>query len=73
MTKITPLDYPNKTLKILIDGEEDISQNHENCEIYKASEIEELKKDIDSEFWILLDGEISPDFIRKAILHYQYI
>lgn len=67
------IDYPNKTLKILFGGEEDISQNHANCEIYKASEIDELKNDIDSEFWILIDGEISPDFIKKAILHYQYL
>lgn len=69
------ITYPKKALKILIkDKSADINEKYEGiCGIYKENEMDKLKKDMDSEFWILLDKEIEPDFIKKAILHYQYL
>ena len=35
--------------------------------------LDKLKKDISTQYIILIDGAIDNDFIRKAILHYQYL
>lgn len=68
------ITYPKKTLKVLTsDKSIDKEKYVEVCEIYHESEINKLKNDINSEFWILLRDKTDPDFIKKAILHYQYL
>ena len=68
------ISYPKKTLKVLTkDMSMDEEKYGEVCEIYHESEINKLKNDINSEFWILLDDKTDSDFIKKAILHYQYL
>ena len=69
------IDYPQKTLKILINSSSgDIKKKLDEIgEIYYTNDIFKLKENISSEFWILVDGKINPDFIKKAVLHYQYL
>lgn len=69
------IDYPKKTLKVLTGNKSaKIKEKYEGiCEIYHETELDKLKNDIHSEFWILLDKKIDSDFIKKAMLHYQYL
>ena len=70
------IEYENKVLKILVD------ENHDDLDIQNILDeypvidnicfkIDEL--DIDTEFWIILDDFIDSSFIKKGILHYQYL
>ena len=69
------INYSEKNLIILasggIDAEELKGKHAEISGIY--DDINILKNDIDSEYWIVVDGTVGSDFIKKAILHYQYL
>lgn len=68
------INYPQKILKILTPDGISIKEKHPQIsKIYTESEINTLKNEIDSEYWILADDLIDYDFIKKAILHYQYL
>lgn len=68
------INYPRKNLKILAPDEINIKGKYPQITgIYRESEISTLKNKIDSEYWILSDGLIGSDFIKKAVLHYQYL
>ena len=78
------IDYPYKILQIIISSkfsDNDIDVNLIND---KYSEIEkiylekedykkEMKNNIDSEYWIISNDLLESDFIKKAILHYEYL
>ena len=68
------IDYPQKTLKVLLNSPDiDIDQNKygEIDGIYDNPD--ELKNEISSEYWIIADDLIDSKFIKKAILHHQYL
>lgn len=68
------ISYPKKTLKVLVKDKSIDKEKYEGIyDVYHESEINKLKNDINSEFWILLDDKTDSDFIKKAILHYQYL
>ena len=72
------IDYHEKDLRILVTSNEvNIKELREKCPeaagIYEKSEINILKNEINSEYWILTDSLIDSNFIKKAILHYQYL
>lgn len=68
------ITYPKKTLKVLVKDKSIDKEKYEGIyDVYHESEINKLKNDINSEFWILLDDKTDSDFIKKAILHYQYL
>lgn len=76
VNKFNSISYPNKKLKILLENsvESDISELNSNPDVDSIfSSTEEIYKNMDTEYWIVTDGEISNDFIKKAILHYQYL
>ena len=80
--KYNSINYSNKTLAILITNES-INRKNINQEIpsqvdniyFKsdASYKKKLKKEIKTEYWMVIDKGIDNDFIKKAILHYQYL
>lgn len=80
--KYNSINYSNKTLAILITNES-INRKNINQEIpsqvdniyFKsdASYKKKLKKEIKTEYWMVIDKDIDNDFIKKAILHYQYL
>ena len=75
ISKFENINYENKILKILI-GNEDIKNDFKNRfpqidEVY--TNINQIKKDIKTEFLMICDLSIDEDFIRHAVLHYQYI
>lgn len=71
------INYREKDLRILTNCDVDIEKLKEKypqiSQIYNENEINILKNDIDCEYWIVADGNIDSDFIKKAILHYQYL
>lgn len=77
------IDYPSKELQIILSPEclnedEDLdSIKKKYCEIetiYLENEYEEeLKDNIDSEYWIISHKLLEQDFIKNAILHYKYL
>lgn len=78
------IDYPFKNLQIIIspkglDDEINLNSIKEKYgeieEIYLEKEDyeKELKERIDSEYWIIADGLLEADFVKKAILHYKYL
>ena len=62
------IDYPNKILKILLLSDVDV-EKYEGIEFYMQSD--EIK--INSDYWIVSDDVIDETFIKKSILHYQYL
>ena len=66
------IDYDDKSLYILSDGEIDELNEHSEINGIYADE-DKLKSSINTKYWILTDGDIEREFIRKAILHYQYL
>jgi hypothetical protein len=78
------IDYPFKNLQVIlstncVNDETDldsIKEKHgeiEEIHIEKEDYEKELKEKIDSEYWMIADGLIESDFIKKAILHYKYL
>lgn len=67
------IDYPEKTLNIIADESlKGLKEKYGAIDgIYPS--LDKLKKDISTQYIILIDGAIDNDFIRKAILHYQYL
>ena len=78
------IDYSFKDLQIILsskclnDDEEldSIKEKYgeiESIYIENDDAEKELKDNIDSEYWIISNGLIESDFIKKAILHYKYL
>lgn len=70
------ISYPDKSLKIYcqdegIDGDMLKEKHSEIDDVY--FKMKDIKDDLNTEYWILVDGDIDSDFIKKAILHYQYL
>ena len=67
------IDYPEKTLNIIADDSlKDLKEKYGEIDgIYPS--FNKLKKGISAKYIILIDGDMDNDFIRKAILHYQYL
>ena len=69
------IDYSNKKLKILLNCDADISNLKDKYsqidEIYE--DYQKLRDEMDTEYWIIADEHLESDFIKKAILHYQYL
>ena len=70
--KFNQIDYKDKVLKIIVENEdiESISEKYPEIDSIHAK-INDLK--IDTEYWIVVEDDIEPEFIKKAILHYQYL
>ena len=69
------IDYPHKKLKILLTADIETDGFGEKYPEINGfyNELDDLKNDIDCEYWILSDDFIDSDFIKKAVLHYQYL
>ena len=81
------IDYEDKILRILISSS--ISDDNASIDIgqikEKYPEIDKIyiekdgdykkniKKDIKTDYWIIISDALEDDFIKKAILHYQYL
>ncbi|WP_406533734.1 glycosyltransferase, partial [Methanobrevibacter sp.] len=75
ISKFESINYENKILKILID-DKDINNDFEDRypQISKVyTNMNQIKNDIETEFWMICDLGIDENFIRYAILHYQYL
>ena len=75
INQFNSIEYDDKILKILID---------ENCDVdidevmgkYPIIDSMNFKKEdikIKTKYFIVIDGDIDSDFIKKGILHYQYL
>ena len=75
--KFGQISYDDKVLKIIAGKDIDTTQIIDKYpvidSVYVNGDMESVKKDIDTEYWIIADCDMEPDFIKKAILHYQYL
>ncbi len=75
--KFESIDYPDKTLRIITGSDRIDKKDYPQIDrVYSTSNSnykKQIKKDIKSEFWIICDMRIDDDFIKHAMLHYQYI
>lgn len=75
--KFEAINYPDKLLYIITDSDNiDMNNYPQIKKIYTTSNKnykKQMKKDIKSEFWIICDMTIDNDFIKHALLHYQYL
>ena len=62
------IGYPHKILKILLLSDVDV-EKYDGVEFYTKND--EIK--INSDYWIVSDDVIDETFIKKSILHYQYL
>lgn len=78
------IDYPFKNMQIIISQKcmnddvdlESIKEKYDEIEgilIENEDYKEQLKENVDSEYWIIANDSIESDFIKKAILHYKYL
>ncbi len=75
ISQFNSIDYDDKVLKIIIDSDCDVDVDEVMAK-YPVIDSMSFKKDklkIKTQYFILIDGNIDSDFIKKAILHYQYL
>ena len=85
--KFDAIDYEDKVLKVIITSTNDDENTEELKESLKEKyptleniyfEIDpnykkQVKKDMKSKYWIIISEDLENDFIKKGILHYQYL
>lgn len=82
--KFESIDYPYKRLNLLIPNKiqniDEIKKKYPIIENIYFEDSDDYKKEIKEyiegnniEYWIVIDKDIDDDFIKKAILHYQYL
>ena len=74
-SKFESINYEEKVLNILIDNKDiknDFKDQYPQINNVYTS-INQIKNDIETEFWMICDLSIDENFIRYAILHYQYL
>lgn len=75
VNRFNSMDYDSKVLKILIDGEFELDADAAMEKYHVIDSISFKRKDlkIKTEYFIIADENVDADFIKKAILHYQYL
>ena len=69
------INYPYKILKIFFENNENIEELNEKFPDVDGFYLDKnkLMGEVNGEFWILADEKIESDFVKNAILHYQYL
>lgn len=71
------IDYEDKRLWLLVDDKKDFGELKgkfsEINEVYSKDDLNQIKGNLKTEFWMLADEYVPGDFVKKAMLHYKYL
>ena len=75
ITQFNSIDYDEKLLKIIIgdDCDVDVDEIMAKYPVIYSMSFKKDKLKIKTQYFILIDGNVDSSFIKKAILHYQYL
>lgn len=75
ISKFESINYENKVLNILLEDKNiDDKFRKDYPQIKKVyKNLKQIKKNMKTEFWMICDTGIDDNFIKYAILHYQYL